>query len=172
MLGRRLNGSFAALVIGACALPKVEIDESLGAAGKGGSSAGGAGTAGKGGGVGTGGSAGKGGLGGRGGGGGGTGGDGGDDMGQGGAEFAAAREEACFGYCRTYVAACMGHEANTYSSESQCITTCTSSNWPFGADPTESNSVQCRLFHADLATAQRNPHCFHAAEVPTQGACD
>lgn len=157
MSGWRLRAGFAALLVAACALPEVEIDPTLGGAGSGA----GGGSAGSN-------DAGRGGSGGRGG----TGAAGKGGGGTAGTLSVDPREEACNEYCSTYVDACAGHEANSYDDALDCSVVCNSSDWPFGTDLTEVNSVQCRLAHAKLARdAGRDPHCFHAAEVPTGTSC-
>jgi len=164
---RRAHVLFAAAaLVAACALPKVEIDESLAdagaSAGTGGAVGGTSGSAGKGGGT-SGGSAGKGGTGGKGGAAptGGAAGTGDDE----------ARELACGDYCTTYLDNCGDFEANTYDDRSDCLTTCFTSNWPLGDDLAEVNSIQCRALHAELAMTSQDPHCFHSAEVPTGTSC-
>jgi hypothetical protein len=141
-------GMGAALLGGACALPAYEVDPAFGAGGAGAGTAGtagapNAGTAGTGA----------------------TGGGGGD----------AERESACIMYCGIYTQACDGHEANTYSDASDCVGVCANSDWPFdgGVDLAASNSLQCRLTHAQFARDMgRVPHCFHASEFPSMGACE
>ena len=62
-------------------------------------------------------------------------------------------------------------EANTYSSELDCNTTCFTSLWPIGVT-TDRGSICCRWLHATLAAqglTTQDPHCFHAAEVPSKG---
>jgi hypothetical protein len=143
----------ALLLASACALPYVEIDESLGTGGSAGSSAGSSAQGGAAGSAGSG-TAGT-----------GVAGGGGD----------AERESACIMYCGIYTQACDGHEANTYSDASDCVGVCANSNWPFdgGVDLGASNSLQCRLTHAQFARDMgRVPHCFHASEFPSMGACE
>jgi len=143
----------------ACALPKAEIDPSVGAAGAAPAKAGASGT----GGSGTG-----------GGGGAGTAAHGGTDVGAAGqsGEFGAdARELACGDYCQTYLQNCAGFPANDYTGLDDCLKTCFTSDWPFGADQAQVNSVQCRVTHAHLAATSQNPHCFHSARVPTGTSC-
>ncbi|HEV8550415.1 MAG TPA: hypothetical protein VGQ57_15330, partial [Polyangiaceae bacterium] len=141
----------AAALTSACALPKVDIDPSLGTGGGGNVASGGSGAHG--------------------------GGDnrGGTDSGAlgggAGASEADARELACGDYCATYLKNCKDSPANTYDDDTDCVTTCFSSNWPFGTDLAEVNSVQCRGLHAQLAAAMPVPHCFHSAEFPTGTSC-
>jgi hypothetical protein len=136
----------AALVV-ACALPKVEIDASLADAGtSAGTGAGAAGGAG-------GGSAGRGGS------------------GNAGVDQSDARENACGDYCATYLANCADTDANTYDDSDDCLTTCFTSDWPFGTDQAAINSVQCRQTHAHLAATAQVPHCLHSAEVPMGTSC-
>jgi hypothetical protein len=84
-----------------------------------------------------------------------------------------AREDACINYCTLYIQACETHEKNTYDDVQDCSATCATAGWPFGSEPAEPNSLQCRQIHAGFAVAG-NPelHCFHSAEVPTMGACE
>jgi hypothetical protein len=126
----------------ACALPKVEIDESLGSGASGGTGSGGSGA--------------KGGTG---------------PLGDGGEFSSDARELKCSDYCETYLENCLDSEANTYDDLDDCVITCFTSNWPFGPDEGEANSLQCRVVHAHLAAAYPNPHCFHSAEVPSLTTC-
>jgi hypothetical protein len=151
---RRLHvlGAAGALVV-ACALPKVEIDESLADAGQSGGTGGGGasgGSAGKG-------SSGKGGTGAVGGG--------------AGAGSDEERETKCGEYCANYLENCGDFEANTYDDETDCLTTCFTSNWPLGDDLAQVNSLQCRALHATLAATAQVPHCFHSAEFPSMGSC-
>lgn len=148
-------GAVAALLVVACALPKVEIDASLADAG---ASAGTGGTAGSSGG----GSAGQGGTGNAG-----TGPLGGTA----GVDESDARENACGDYCATYLANCADTDANTYDNSDDCLTTCFTSDWPFGTDQAEVNSVQCRQTHAHLAATAQIPHCVHSGEFPMGTSC-
>jgi hypothetical protein len=150
----------AGALVGACALPKVDIDPSLGPAasgGTGGSNSQG-GTGGKGAAPGTGGT-------------GATSASGGTDTtGQGG-NTDDPRELACGDYCNTYLQNCLKSPANDYSGIDDCLNTCFTSDWPLGTDPAQPNSVQCRDVHAHLAATSPNPHCFHSARVPTGTSC-
>lgn len=144
------------LVIPACVLPSVEVDEDFSPGGAGGS-AGRPGTGGSAGLAGRGGMAGKGGSAG-------SAGTGTDE-----------REDACIEYCDTYLRACTAHEANTYEDINDCAVKCATLGWPFdpNGQPEAPNSLQCRLLHAGFALAS-NPetHCFHAAEVPSNDKCE
>lgn len=155
-----------ALLIGACALPAVEIDESLGASGSGGGGSGGsAGSNGKSGSAGGGAIAGRGGTG--------SAGTGGTD-GEAGAGFEDLREQACFQYCSTYLGACGDHPANDYLNVYDCVEVCANSDWPFSTNPddlNEPNSLQCRRAHAGFAQSSPDPHCFHSARLPTGAFC-
>jgi hypothetical protein len=151
---RALVWSFAGVLLVACVLPKVDVDPSLGT-GSGGSS-GSPMTAGP---V-SGGSAGTGVLPEQGGTGDGTAGASDDP-----------RELACGDYCTTYIKNCHDSPANTYTGLDDCLDTCFTSDWPFGTDDTEPNSLQCRVVHAHLAATLQDPHCYHSAEVPSKTIC-
>ena len=137
----------------ACALPAYEVDPSFGTGGAGGSGAGSSGTAG-------------------------TSNAGTSSSGTGGGGGEVDRESACIEYCGIYVNACLGHEANTYDDASACVSVCATANWPFdpGSDPDvimAGGSLQCRLQHAKFARDMgREPHCYHASEFPSMGACE
>jgi hypothetical protein len=83
------------------------------------------------------------------------------------------RETACINYCQQYIEACGDfEEANTYGGVADCTATCIGSLWPVGDTTTGSGSICCRWLHATLAAqnlTSQNPHCFHAAEVPSLG---
>ena len=145
----------SALAAAACALPQYEVDPSLDDASK---TGGRGGRAGNSGGTGNSGGAGTSSTGGTG------------DVGPGG-NGGDARELACGEYCMTYQLNCRTSPANTYDDFGDCLDICFNSNWPFGEDQGEINSVQCRLVHAHLAAKQPDPHCFHSAEVPTGTFC-
>jgi hypothetical protein len=150
-MARDCSWALLGFVVVACVLPKVEVDPTLDPAGSGGTGAtGGSGGT-------TGGSA--------------TGGTGGATGGTGGEFGEEAREFACGDYCTTYLENCRDAPPNTYDDFNDCLTTCFGSNWPFGPDNTQVNSVQCRATHAALAKDDPDPHCFHSAEVPTQTLC-
>ena len=151
MSKERFVSVLAAVLAGACALPAVEIDPTIGASGSGGS--GGNPEGGRGGGSGAGGSAGK-------------------QGGSGGTVQEDPREEACRSYCSIYVVACAGHPKNTYADSFQCSDVCNGSDWPFGMDLTQVNSLQCRLDHAKRARdIAPDPHCAHSAEFPEGTSC-
>jgi hypothetical protein len=144
-MARDCNWALLGFAVVACVLPEVEIDPAL----KPDARTGGTGA--------TGGSGGSGGSGGTGG----TGGEFGEE----------AREFACDDYCTTYFENCADSVANTYEDVDDCLTTCFSSDWPFGAQAMQPNSIQCRVIHAKLAADLQDPHCFHSAEVPTKTTC-
>ncbi len=100
-----------------------------------------------------------------------TGGTGGAVGGTGGEFGEEAREFACSEYCTTYLENCGDTPPNTYDDRDDCLTTCFSSDWPFGPVETQPNSIQCRKLHATLAAGAPDPHCFHSAEVPTKTTC-
>lgn len=82
------------------------------------------------------------------------------------------RETACINYCQQYIEACGDFEANTYSGVADCTSTCIASLWAVGDTTTGSNSICCRWLHATLAAqllTSQFPHCFHAAEEPSEG---
>ncbi|MET0410915.1 MAG: hypothetical protein ABW217_06445, partial [Polyangiaceae bacterium] len=83
------------------------------------------------------------------------------------------RETACINYCQQYIEACGDfEEANTYGGVADCTSTCIASLWAVGDTTTGSNSICCRWLHATLAAqllTSQFPHCFHAAEVPSEG---
>jgi hypothetical protein len=83
------------------------------------------------------------------------------------------REDACYDYCNLFTCICAGHPANTYSDNFDCLDTCNEALWPIGALSTiVPGTVSCRFWHAGLAVSQGvSPHCYHAAEVPSQGGC-
>jgi hypothetical protein len=145
----------SACVALACALPKYDVDSSLGS-GTGASGGAGGSTSGGGkGGQGT------------------TPGSGGSSAvvaGQGGATDD-PRELACGDYCTTYLQNCLTSPANTYTGLDDCLNTCFTSDWPFGDNLAEVNSVQCRDLHAHLAHDLPDPHCFHSAKVPHGTSC-
>jgi hypothetical protein len=147
----------SAFAVPACVLPSAEVDENFLTGGAGGSAprGGAAGSGGAGGLAGRGGSAGKAAIAG-------SAGAGGDP-----------REDACIEYCDLYFQACELHPSNTYVDDRACRSTCFLAPWPFGSDPEEKDSVQCRLVHAGFAVdISPDPHCFHSAAVPTMGACE
>lgn len=146
--------SAAAIVAAACALPKAEVDPSLtpGAGGTGGATGGSSGTT-----SGTNGVPNRGGT--------------GPVTGDAGASAQDERENACGDYCTTYLANCADFPANTYDDLGDCLNTCFTSNWPFGTNAAEVNSVQCRQVHAHLAEQNQDPHCFHSAEFPSGTSC-
>jgi hypothetical protein len=138
-----------ASLLASCALPRVDVDPSLGtpSAGTGGTGA--------------------------------AGGAGGSSAAQGGTTSDAAGagsgdsplEVACGDYCPTYLQNCKDSPANTYSGLDDCLDTCFTAGWPLGTDVTEPNSVQCRVLHAHLAKDLPDPHCFHSAKVPSGASC-
>ncbi|HEY3500779.1 MAG TPA: hypothetical protein VGK73_39075 [Polyangiaceae bacterium] len=150
MSKERFFSVVAAVLAGACALPAVEIDETLGGSGAGG---GGGDTGG-----------GRGGLSG-------SGGSAGRSGGSGGGVPLDTREDACIDYCDTYFIACAEHDRNTYDNSLDCIQTCGTADWPFGTVTAEVNSVQCRRAHAKLALNDPDPHCDHSAEFPQGASC-
>lgn len=144
--------SLLGFAVPACVLPSAEVDPDFSPGGSGGS----AGRAQNGGSAGVDGLAGRGGAGTSG-----TAGTGADP-----------REEACTEYCDLYFQACEMHPSNTYADDRDCRSTCFLAPWPLGSDPDEKDSVQCRLVHAGYAVdITPVPHCFHAAEAPSMGAC-
>jgi hypothetical protein len=148
--------SLLGFAVPACVLPSAEVDRNFSPGGAGGSApkGGAAGAAGLGGLAGRGGAAGSAGTSG-------TAGTGADP-----------REDACTEYCSLYFEACTDHPSNTYTDDRDCRSTCFLAPWPLGSDPDEKDSVQCRLVHAGYAVdITPAPHCFHAAEVPSMGAC-
>lgn len=92
------------------------------------------------------------------------------------------REQACAAYCGTYEEACRGRSLlristgemetpYTYDNAEQCAQTCRDSDWVIG-NIGVLGSIMCRCHHATLAIDEGpNPHCFHAAEVPSEGGC-
>jgi hypothetical protein len=83
------------------------------------------------------------------------------------------REGACLDYCNLYTCICAGHPGNSYSNTFDCLDKCIDSEWPIGRlASVEPGSITCRFWHAGLAVTQGlTPHCYHAAEVPSQGGC-
>lgn len=82
----------------------------------------------------------------------------------------AAKLEACQTYCTVYFTNCESSDANTYDDEADCNTTCAESDWEIGSGGP--GTISCRSTHAALAAMSPNPHCYHAAEVPSMGACE
>jgi hypothetical protein len=92
---------------------------------------------------------------------------------QGRCETTLTREEACANYCDMYFNACSTvSDAYTYTDVLGCTDVCNDSLWPVG-NIAEKNSVLCRCYHAYRALTEGiNPHCYHAAEVPSMaGGC-
>jgi hypothetical protein len=93
------------------------------------------------------------------------------------------REQACAAYCGAYTDACAGQALQRlstgtletpydYANSEDCARFCREdSNWLIG-NIGAFDSIMCRCHHSTLADEQgTNPHCFHAARVPSEGGC-
>jgi hypothetical protein len=89
------------------------------------------------------------------------------------ASYEPNREQACLDYCNLYTCICAGHPGNSYNDTFDCLDKCIDSGWAIGRlASVEPGSITCRFWHAGLAVTQGlTPHCYHAAEVPSQGGC-
>lgn len=104
--------------------------------------------------------------------------DGGDDGGGGGGDDAstadastgdgdgapvegdAGGEQTCQQLCDRLDEICVG-ELTQYANVEECLSTC--ALYPPGVPGDHSaNTLSCRLYHADLALADPDPHCYHA----------
>lgn len=74
----------------------------------------------------------------------------------------------CEGYCNLAQGAC-----DTYESTAACSTACAgfSDMEPFTAKAVTGNTLQCRLYHASVASADPTTHCPHIGVSPTPGTC-
>ena len=80
----------------------------------------------------------------------------------------AGEAATCQRYCDLIVEGCV-EGIRQYANREECLTTC--ALYPPGEPGDEvGNSLSCRLYHAELALEEPDPHCYHAG--PSGGRAD
>jgi hypothetical protein len=76
--------------------------------------------------------------------------------------------ENCDGYCSLVLSAC----PDVYTDMEECMVLCSNfpDQEPFSASVVTGNTLQCRLYHASVATTDRT-HCDHVGVSPSPGTC-
>ena len=76
----------------------------------------------------------------------------------------------CESYCTLITEACVDR-MRQYYDHAECLTTCALFA-PGEPDDDAGNSLSCRLYHAELAQDDPDPHCYHAGPSGGQaGVC-
>lgn len=86
--------------------------------------------------------------------------------GPGGADFCGKN---CDGYCQLAMAAC----PTLFAAEADCMAACAtfpSTGQPFSVNDVTGNTIECRLYHASVATTDK-VHCAHIGAMPSAAGC-